>query len=185
MISGAFSLSRQAVQLDLLPPVRSRQTSEHEGGQVFLPAVNAILFVGVLVVMLAFQSSSRLATAYGVSVTGALVIDTALLLIVAPLLRPGEDQPRVDAVYPLGHQRRHHHLDRVADEDPAGGRRASRPAAEARQGQDLEGHDGQEPFARPENRSGQHHAQRLEGDRNTGRSDLDGPRGRPGPRSAR
>ncbi|MDQ2738699.1 MAG: potassium transporter Kup [Actinomycetota bacterium] len=86
VISGAFSLSRQAVQLGLLPPVRIRQTSEHEGGQVFLPAVNAILFVGVLVVMLAFQSSSRLATAYGVSVTGALVIDTALLLIVAPLL---------------------------------------------------------------------------------------------------
>ena len=49
---------------------------------------------------------------------------------------PGEDQPRVGAVYPLGHQRRHHHLDRVADEEPAvgrGGRRASRPAAEARQ----------------------------------------------------
>ena len=86
VISGAFSLSRQAVQLGLLPPVRIRQTSEHEGGQVFLPAVNAILFVGVLVVMLAFQSSSRLATAYGVSVTGALVIDTALLLIVAPML---------------------------------------------------------------------------------------------------
>ena len=86
VISGAFSLSRQAVQLGLLPPVRIRQTSEHEGGQVFLPAVNAILFVGVLVVMLAFQSSSRLATAYGVSVTGALVIDTVLLLIVAPVL---------------------------------------------------------------------------------------------------
>jgi KUP system potassium uptake protein len=86
VISGAFSLSRQAVQLGLLPPVRIRQTSEHEGGQVFLPAVNAILFVGVLVVMLAFRSSSRLATAYGVSVTGALVIDTLLLLIVARAL---------------------------------------------------------------------------------------------------
>ncbi|MET3808346.1 KUP system potassium uptake protein [Nakamurella sp. UYEF19] len=86
VISGAFSLSRQAVQLGLLPPVRIRQTSEQEGGQVFLPAVNAILFVGVLVVMLAFRSSSRLATAYGVSVTGALVIDTLLLLIVARAL---------------------------------------------------------------------------------------------------
>jgi KUP system potassium uptake protein len=86
VISGAFSLSRQAAQLGLLPPVRIRQTSEHEGGQVFLPAVNAILFVGVLVVMLAFRSSSRLATAYGVSVTGALVIDTLLLLIVARAL---------------------------------------------------------------------------------------------------
>jgi len=86
VICGAFSLSRQAVQLGLLPPVGIRQTSEHEGGQVFLPAVNAILFVGVLAVMLAFRSSSRLATAYGVSVTGALVIDTLLLLIVARAL---------------------------------------------------------------------------------------------------
>ena len=86
VISGAFSLSRQAMQLGLLPPVTVRQTSEHEGGQVYLPGVNAALFVGVLVVMLAFRSSERLATAYGVSVTGALVIDTLLLLLVARVL---------------------------------------------------------------------------------------------------
>ncbi len=86
VISGAFSLSRQAMQLGLLPPVTVRQTSEHEGGQIYLPGVNAALFVGVLVVMLTFRSSERLATAYGVSVTGALVIDTLLLLVVARLL---------------------------------------------------------------------------------------------------
>jgi KUP system potassium uptake protein len=63
-----------------------RQTSEHEGGQVYLPGVNAILFVGVLATMLAFRSSARLATAYGVSVTGALVVDTLLLLLVARVL---------------------------------------------------------------------------------------------------
>jgi KUP system potassium uptake protein len=83
VISGAFSLSRQAMQLGLLPPVRVRQTSEHEGGQIYLPGVNALLFAGVLVVMLTFRSSQRLATAYGVSVTGALIVDTALLLLVA------------------------------------------------------------------------------------------------------
>ena len=82
VISGAFSLSRQAMQLGLLPPVTVRQTSEHEGGQIYLPGVNAVLFVGVLVVTLTFRSSARLATAYGVSVTGALVVDTLLLLLV-------------------------------------------------------------------------------------------------------
>ncbi len=86
VISGAFSLSRQAMQLGLVPPLTVHQTSEREGGQIYLPAVNALLFVGVLAVMLTFGSSQALATAYGVSVTGALVVDTGLLLLVAPLL---------------------------------------------------------------------------------------------------
>ena len=86
VISGAFSLSRQAMQLGLLPPLTVRQTSEREGGQIYLPAVNGALFVGVLVLMLGFRSSARLATAYGVSVTGALVVDTLLLLLVARVL---------------------------------------------------------------------------------------------------
>ncbi|BEP13573.1 potassium transporter Kup [Acidothermaceae bacterium B102] len=86
VISGAFSLSRQAMQLGLLPPLTVRQTSEHEGGQIYLPGINGVLFVMVLVVMLAFRSSQRLATAYGVSVTGALVVDTVLLLLVARVL---------------------------------------------------------------------------------------------------
>jgi KUP system potassium uptake protein len=86
VISGAYSLSRQAVQLGLLPPVTVRQTSEHEGGQIYLPGVNAALFVGVMAVMLTFRSAERLATAYGVSVTGALVIDTILMLVVARVL---------------------------------------------------------------------------------------------------
>jgi len=83
VISGAFSVTRQAVQLGFLPPLTIRQTSEREGGQVYLPAVNAALFVGVLALMLSFGSSARLATAYGVAVTGALLIDTVLLLVVA------------------------------------------------------------------------------------------------------
>ena len=86
VISGAFSLSRQAMQLGLLPPVTVRQTSEHSGGQIYLPGVNAVLFVGVLAVTLTFRSSARLATAYGVSVTGALVVDTLLLLLVGRVL---------------------------------------------------------------------------------------------------
>jgi KUP system potassium uptake protein len=83
VISGAFSVSRQAVQLGLLPPLRIRQTSEHEAGQVYLPAVNWALFAGVLVLILVFRSSERLATAYGIAVTGALLVDTVLLVVVA------------------------------------------------------------------------------------------------------
>ena len=83
VISGAFSVTRQASQLGLLPPLTVRQTSDESAGQVYLPAVNAGLFLGVLVLMLVFRSSARLATAYGVSVTGALLVDTILLIIVA------------------------------------------------------------------------------------------------------
>jgi KUP system potassium uptake protein len=83
VISGAFSVSRQAVQLGLLPPLRIRQTSEHEAGQVYLPGVNWALFAGVLVLILVFRSSERLATAYGIAVTGALLVDTVLLVVVA------------------------------------------------------------------------------------------------------
>ncbi|TDW44510.1 KUP system potassium uptake protein [Curtobacterium sp. PhB42] len=82
VISGAFSLTRQAVQLGLLLPLTIRQTSRRESGQIYLPAVNLLLFIGVLAIMLAFRSSANLATAYGVSVTGALVVDTLLLLLV-------------------------------------------------------------------------------------------------------
>ncbi|MGN6302457.1 MAG: potassium transporter Kup [Angustibacter sp.] len=83
VISGAFSLSRQAMRLGLLPPLNVHQTSEREGGQIYLPAVNGLLFLGVLAAVLTFRSSARLATAYGISVTGALVVDTVLMLIVA------------------------------------------------------------------------------------------------------
>jgi len=83
VISGAFSVSRQASQLGLLPPLTVRQTSDESAGQVYLPAINTALFVGVLALMLIFRSSARLATAYGVSVTGALIVDTVLLMFVA------------------------------------------------------------------------------------------------------
>jgi KUP system potassium uptake protein len=83
VISGAFSVTRQAIQLGFLPTLTVRQTSRQEGGQVYLPAVNAALFIGVLTLMLVFRSSERLATAYGIAVTGALLIDTVLLLVLA------------------------------------------------------------------------------------------------------
>jgi KUP system potassium uptake protein len=83
VITGAFSVSRQAVRLGFLPYLRIRHTSPQEVGQVYVPAVNWILFIGVLALMLGFRSSERLATAYGVAVTATFIITTTLFLIVA------------------------------------------------------------------------------------------------------
>jgi KUP system potassium uptake protein len=83
VISGAYSVSRQAMRLGFLPNLTIRHTSTRESGQIYVPAVNWLLFGSVLIVMLGFRSSSRLATAYGVAVTGTFVITTVLFLIVA------------------------------------------------------------------------------------------------------
>ena len=83
VISGAFSVSRQAVRLGFLPQLTVRQTSTEESGQIYVPAVNWLLFGGVLVLMLTFGSSSKLATAYGLAVTGTLLLTTTLFLILA------------------------------------------------------------------------------------------------------
>jgi KUP system potassium uptake protein len=83
VISGAFSVTRQAMRLGFLPQVTVRQTSKEEGGQIYVPAVNWLLFGGVLILILSFRSSSRLATAYGLAVTGTFVLSTTLFLILA------------------------------------------------------------------------------------------------------
>ncbi|MGE5268485.1 MAG: potassium transporter Kup [Thiohalocapsa sp.] len=78
VISGAFSLSRQAVQLGYLPRMQIQHTSEHEMGQVYVPEVNGILCVAVIATVLAFRSSDALGSAYGIAVTGTMAVDTAL-----------------------------------------------------------------------------------------------------------
>ncbi|HMB58140.1 MAG TPA: potassium transporter Kup [Arenimonas sp.] len=83
VISGAFSLARQAIQLGYLPRFKLIHTSDETIGQVYLPWVNRILMVAVMLLVLSFRSSSNLASAYGVSVTGAMLIDTLLLMILA------------------------------------------------------------------------------------------------------
>ncbi|TCC35278.1 potassium transporter Kup [Kribbella capetownensis] len=83
VISGAFSVSRQALGLGLLPRLRIRQTSGREYGQIYIPGVNWLLFAAVLIVVLTFGSSARLATAYGVAVTGTFLITTTMFLVVA------------------------------------------------------------------------------------------------------
>jgi KUP system potassium uptake protein len=83
VISGAFSVSRQAVRLGLLPSLTVRHTSEEESGQIYLPAVNWLLFGGVLTLVLTFGSSAKLATAYGLAVTGTLLMSTSLFVMYA------------------------------------------------------------------------------------------------------
>ncbi|MEU4471043.1 KUP/HAK/KT family potassium transporter [Micromonospora sp. NPDC023888] len=83
VISGAFSVSREAMRLGFLPRLSIRQTSRHQYGQIYAPGVNWALFVAVLVVVFAFGSSTNLAAAYGVAVTGTFLITTTLFLVVA------------------------------------------------------------------------------------------------------
>ena len=83
VISGAFSLTREAVQLDLLPRVRIMQTSEETKGQIYVPAANGFLFVCVCLFVLAFQSSAALTSAYGVAVLGTMICTTVLGVLVA------------------------------------------------------------------------------------------------------
>jgi KUP system potassium uptake protein len=82
VITGAFSLTRQAVQLGLLPRLAIKHTSENMAGQIYLPRVNWLILACVLIVVFLFKSSSNLAAAYGISVTAAMVIDSLMAFFV-------------------------------------------------------------------------------------------------------
>ena len=82
VISGAFSLTQQAIQLGFIPRLRITHTSESAAGQIYIPTINWALMVMVIALVLMFQSSSNLAAAYGIAVTGAMAIDTCLLAVV-------------------------------------------------------------------------------------------------------
>jgi KUP system potassium uptake protein len=82
VITGAYSLSRQAIQLGLLPRLEIRHTSEAHSGQIYMPRVNFILLAGVLFLVLMFRSSSALASAYGIAVTGTMVVTGVMAIIV-------------------------------------------------------------------------------------------------------
>ena len=81
VISGAFSVSHQAVQLGFLPRLRTEHTSEKAAGQIYIPAVNWGLLFMVIVLVLGFKESSRLASAYGIAVTGTMLITTMMLAV--------------------------------------------------------------------------------------------------------
>ena len=82
VISGAFSLTQQGIQLGFIPRMQIKHTSASAAGQIYIPVVNWGLMIMVLVLVLFFQSSSNLAAAYGIAVTGAMLIDTILLAAV-------------------------------------------------------------------------------------------------------
>ncbi|MFN3512513.1 MAG: potassium transporter Kup [Phenylobacterium sp.] len=82
VISGAFSVTQQAVQLGLLPRIDIRRTSETVAGQIFVPQVNMFLLIGVLALLVMFRNSSNLAAAYGIAVTGAMLVDTLLFFVI-------------------------------------------------------------------------------------------------------
>ena len=82
VITGAFSMTQQAVQLGLLPRIDIRRTSETQAGQIYVPQVNTFLMVGVILLLLTFQTSSNLAAAYGIAVTGSMFVDTLLFFVI-------------------------------------------------------------------------------------------------------
>ncbi len=82
VITGAFSLARQAVQLNILPRLEILHTSEKNLGQIYMPRVNFLLAVIVIILVIGFEKSTNLAAAYGISVTGNMIVTTSLLFIV-------------------------------------------------------------------------------------------------------
>lgn len=83
VISGVFSLTRQAVRLGYLPPMRIIHTSEMESGQIYIPFINWLLYIAVVLVIISFEHSSNLAAAYGIAVTGTMVLTSILSCTVA------------------------------------------------------------------------------------------------------
>lgn len=82
VISGVFSITQQAVQLGLLPRLTIRRTSETQSGQIFVPTMNIVMLIGVLLLLAIFPTSSELAGAYGLAVTGAMLVDTVLAFFI-------------------------------------------------------------------------------------------------------
>ncbi|MGB5723153.1 MAG: potassium transporter Kup [Parasphingorhabdus sp.] len=86
VISGSFSVTHQAIQLGFIPRLTIKHTSASEAGQIYIPFINWAIMISVILLVLTFQSSSNLASAYGIAVTGAMFIDTCLLAIVMVVL---------------------------------------------------------------------------------------------------
>jgi len=82
VITGAYSLTSQAIQLGLLPRFEVRHTSAEQAGQIYMPRVNGLLLIGVLLLVALFRSSSALASAYGIAVTGTMVVTCTMAFIV-------------------------------------------------------------------------------------------------------
>jgi KUP system potassium uptake protein len=82
VISGAYSLSQQAIQLGLLPRLEIRHTSASQFGQIYMPKINGLLLVGIILLVVLFRSSGALASAYGIAVTGTMVVTGLMAFVV-------------------------------------------------------------------------------------------------------
>ncbi len=82
VITGAFSLTRQAIQLELLPRLKIIQTSQGNSGQIYIPVINWMLLAGVWLLVVQFRNSSAMASAYGIAVTGTMVVTTCLAFVI-------------------------------------------------------------------------------------------------------
>ena len=127
VITGAYSLTQQAIQLGLLPRLEIRHTSESQFGQIYMPRVNTLLLIGVLLLVALFRSSSALASAYGIAVTGTMVVTAMMAIVVIwrvwhwPLWRGAG----ADRAVPV-------HRSDLPRRQPAQGRRGRLDAARAR-----------------------------------------------------
>jgi KUP system potassium uptake protein len=93
VISGVFSVARQAINLGYLPRLRVLHSSEEEIGQVYVPALNWMLFIGTLTLIIVFQSSSALAGAYGIAIASTMVIDSLLVIVLLRVRREPRHRP--------------------------------------------------------------------------------------------
>lgn len=82
VITGAFSMTQQAVQLGLFPRIDIRRTSETQAGQIYVPQINTFLMIGVLILLFSFKTSHNLSAAYGIAVTGSMFVDTLLFFVI-------------------------------------------------------------------------------------------------------
>ena len=99
-ISGAFSVTQQATRLGYLPRIQTRHTSETERGQIYVPQVSWTMLVLVILLVLGFKNSSAIASAYGIAVSGTMVLTTALVAVVA-VYQPKRSNPLLLAVFAL------------------------------------------------------------------------------------
>ena len=99
-ISGAFSVTQQATRLGYLPRIQTRHTSETERGQIYVPQVSWTMLVLIILLVLGFKSSSAIASAYGIAVSGTMVLTTALVAVVA-VYQPKRSNPLLLAVFAL------------------------------------------------------------------------------------
>jgi KUP system potassium uptake protein len=102
VITGAFSMTQQAVQLGLVPRIDIKRTSETQAGQIYVPSVNQFLMIGVLILLVMFGSSSKLASAYGIAVTGSMFVDTLLAFVVLRKIFKWSTGRTLALVVPLG-----------------------------------------------------------------------------------